>query len=56
MSLTTFNLHYLSAEMMILLQNIDEKTFDPKNAQVLNSSAPEIVFLPGSTQTPLAVL
>jgi len=60
-----FNLHYLSAKMMILLQNRDEKisACDAKNAQIWNFSAPEIVLRPGpdggaysAPTDPLAVL
>jgi len=49
----TFNLHYLSAKMMILLQNMDEKNSacDAKNAQIWNFSAPEIVLRPGPART-----
>jgi len=49
----TFNLHYLAAKMMILLQNRDEKisACDAKNAQIWNFSAPEIVLRPGSART-----
>jgi len=49
----TFNLHYLSAKMMILLQNKDEKILacDAENAQIWNFSAPEIVLRPCFAQT-----
>ena len=49
----TFNLHYLFAKMMILLQNRDDKNSacDAKNTQIWNFSAPEIVLRPDCART-----